>query len=40
MPDTPVPNISGPVISYGSGLGLGWHSHLAGWQELRPDLAD
>ena len=30
MPEAPVPDISDPVISYGSGLGLGWHSHRIG----------
>ena len=26
----------GPVISYGSGLGVGWHSHWIGEVALRP----
>ena len=34
--DTTVPT-DGPIISYGSGLGMGWHSHFAGWQEITFD---
>ncbi len=35
--DTTVPT-DGPVVSYGSGLGVGWHSHFVGWQEVVLDI--
>ena len=36
MTITPLPNIDTPVISYGSGLGVGWHSHRIGKMKMRP----
>ena len=30
------PNDDGPVISYGSSLGPGWHSHRVGTATMRP----